>query len=55
MDKEKQPETTWKRVSNLSLPNQVRVLCDCIDEIKELTIDVADSVSEINETKATKK
>jgi len=34
MDKEKEPETTWERVSNLSLPNQVRVLCDCIDEIK---------------------
>jgi len=34
MDKEKEPETTWERVSNLSLPNQVRVLCDCIDEVK---------------------
>jgi len=34
MSKEKEPETTWERVSNLSLPNQVRVLCDCIDEVK---------------------
>jgi len=34
MDKEKDPETTWERVSGLSLPNQVRVLCDCIDEVK---------------------
>jgi len=55
MDKEKEPETTWKRVSHLSLPNQVKALCLCIDEIKELTIDVADSVSEINEAKPPKK
>jgi len=54
MDKEKEPETTWERVSDLSLPNQVKLLCDCIDEIKELAIDVADSVSEINEAEKTK-
>jgi len=34
MSKDKEAETTWERVSDLSLPNQVRSLCDCIDEIK---------------------
>jgi len=34
MDKEKDPETTWERVEGLSLPNQVKLLCECIDEIK---------------------
>jgi len=49
MDKEKDPETTWERVSDLSLPNQVKLLCDCIDEIKN-------SLShEEPESKATKK
>jgi len=34
MSKDKGIDYTWDRVSNLSLPNQVRFLCDCIDEIK---------------------
>jgi len=33
MDKEKEPETTWDRISHLSLPNQVQALCMCIDEL----------------------
>jgi len=34
MSEENEAGTTWDRVSSLSLPNQVRVLCDCIDEVK---------------------
>ena len=45
MDKEKEPETTWERVSNLSLPNQVRVLCDCLDEIKDQVSDMDNSIT----------
>jgi len=33
MDEETIIETTWERISNLSLPNQVRELCECIDEL----------------------
>lgn len=47
MDKEKEPETTWERVSHLSLPNQVKALCLCIDEIKNAEPD--------SETKTPKK
>jgi len=51
MDKEK---TTWERVSNLSLPNQVRVLCDCIDEVKNDLETKAEAEPE-SETKTPKK
>jgi len=34
MDEEKKPETTWERVSNLSLPNQVKQICEWLDDIK---------------------
>jgi len=32
MSTEKESETTWNRISHLSLPNQVKALCMCIDE-----------------------
>jgi len=58
MDKEKEPETTWERVSNLNLPTQVRVLCDCLDEANSQIKDLhsfAQDISEKLETKSPKK
>jgi len=51
MDKEKEPETTWDRISHLSLPNQVQAICLCLDDaLKELREVIPES-----ETKAPKK
>jgi len=51
MDKEKEPETTWERVAGLSLPNQVREICECLDDaLKELRQVIPES-----ETKTPKK
>ena len=44
-------DTTWDFVKDLSLPNQVRTLCDCIDEIRE---DLPDRSKRIDKEKPPK-
>ena len=33
MSDKKNPPTTWSRICDLSLPNQVKALCDRTDEL----------------------
>jgi len=36
-EKKKDPITTWDRIKHLSLPNQVKALCTCMDQANSET------------------